>query len=88
MVMFYNNLMHLIILILGIFSIIYGIYSLRKRKIIIPVRTFSIYPNWFREPYLNIAGKKARILSIGFIFFGVVVILNYVLIINNIVVYP
>ena len=62
-------------LLAGIFSLIYGIYSYKKESIVIPKHN-KLFNNWWNKPYWILKGNKAKNVSLLFILLGILIFVN------------
>jgi hypothetical protein len=76
--------------IVGFISIFYGVFSFYKNKITIGNYMVTILDvfSWWKKPSTTVSGNKSKIISIFFILFGLVAILNSILIFSGVITYP
>ncbi len=79
--------MQIIILLVGMFSLVYGFISYKKEVIVIPKHE-KLFSNWWKEPYWVLKGKKAKNASLVFILLGLVIFINLFIINSGLVSYP
>lgn len=81
-------IIELVSLFIGLFCILYGGYSYKRKRVTLVNHTTRFGILWTSKMYLHYSDKKAQIISFVIICLGFIAILNFVLLVFGLVTYP